>query len=84
MLKLSHCGIGGRENDVSDFTWDNESSTLGLFEQPKRINKEKVIANFFYHFDLSFLEYYFLGGGGAGGGKVCKIILIAKIHTHIT
>ena len=46
MLKLSHCGIGGRENDVSGFTWDNESSTLEFFEQPKRSSKEKVIANF--------------------------------------
>ena len=50
MLKLSHCGIEGRENDVSGFTWDNENSTLEFFEQPKRINKEKIVANFFIIF----------------------------------
>ena len=42
MLKLSHCSIGGKENDVSGCTWDNKNSTLLLFEQPARINKEKI------------------------------------------
>gem|GEM_PF-1046018 len=42
MLKLSHCSIGGKENDVSGCTWDNEHSTLLLFEQPEKINKENI------------------------------------------
>ncbi len=45
MLKLSHCGIGGRENDVSGFTWDNESSTLELFEQ-KGLTKKRLLLIF--------------------------------------
>lgn len=45
MLKLSHCSIGGKENDDSGCTCDNESSTLLFFEQPERINKEKIINN---------------------------------------
>lgn len=42
MLKLSHCSIGGKENDDSGCTCDNESSTFLFFEQPERINKEKI------------------------------------------
>ena len=42
MLKLSHCSIGGKENDDSGCTCDNEISTFLFFEQPERINKEKI------------------------------------------
>lgn len=55
MLKLSHCSIGGKENDDSGCTCDNESSTLLFFEQPERINKEKIVL-------LEFLSSLFKGG----------------------
>ena len=42
MLKLSHCSIGGKENDDSGCTCDNECSTFLLLEQPERINKKKI------------------------------------------
>ena len=77
MLKLSHCSIGGKENDDSGCTCDNESSTFLFFEQPERINKEKITI-------VRIFVIFVWGGGKVYVGRWCKtIFFISNVQENL-